>query len=134
MKKERSCPYPVPLEQQDFRGPPGSKGPKVLSVSFTWRLGVGEMCSRFSHADHWSFSPQVTEVFLEPREGRVSLERRVQSASLGLAFQGLPAPKVTPQDKAALGGLLAQATACVGPDGGARLRLVSTKGSSSREF
>lgn len=67
---------------------------------------MGEMCSRFSHADHWSFSPQVTEVFLEPREGRVSLERRVQSASLGLAFQDLPAPKVNPQDKAALGGPL----------------------------
>ena len=67
---------------------------------------MGEMCSRFSHADHWSFSPQVTEVFLEPREGRVSLERRVQSASLGLAFQGLPAPKVNPQDQAALGGPL----------------------------
>lgn len=64
VKKERSCPYPVPLEQQDFRGPPGSKAPKV------------------------------TEVFLEPREGRVSLERRVQSASPGLAFQDLPAPKV----------------------------------------
>lgn len=65
---------------------------------------MGEMCSRFSHADHWSFSPQVTEVFLEPREGRVSLERRVQSASPGLAFQDLPAPKVNPQDEAALGG------------------------------
>lgn len=39
---------------------------------------------------------QVTEVFLEAPEGRASLERRVPSASLGLDFLGLLAPKVSP--------------------------------------
>lgn len=35
----------------------------------------------------------MTEVFLEAPEGRASLERRAPSASLGLDFLGLPAPK-----------------------------------------
>lgn len=62
-RQEKSCPCPAPLEQKDFPGPPASR-------------------------DH-----KVTEVFLEAPEGRASLERRVPSASLGLDFQGLPAPK-----------------------------------------
>lgn len=64
VKQEKSCPYLVLLEQKDFRGPQVSKAPKV------------------------------TEVFLEPQEGRASRERRVLLASPGLGFQGLLAPKV----------------------------------------
>lgn len=62
-RQEKSCPCPAPLEQKDFPGPPASRGHKV------------------------------TEVFLEAPEGLASPERRVPSASLGLDFQGLPAPK-----------------------------------------
>lgn len=62
-RQEKSCPCLAPLEQKDFPGPPASRGHKV------------------------------TEVFLEVLEGRASLERRAPSASLGLDFQGLPAPK-----------------------------------------
>lgn len=62
-RREKSCPCPAPLEQKDFPGPPASRGHKV------------------------------TEVFLEAPEGRASLERRVPSASLGLDFLGLLAPK-----------------------------------------
>lgn len=63
-KQEKSCPCLAPPEQKDCRGPPVSKGLKV------------------------------TEVFLEPQEGRASRERRVQSASLELDFQGPRVPKV----------------------------------------
>lgn len=64
-KQEKSCPYLVPQEQKDFRGLPVSKGPKV------------------------------TEVFLGPREGQASLERRALWASQGLDFQGLLVPKAS---------------------------------------
>lgn len=64
VKQEELCLYLVPLEHKDFQGPQVLKGPKV------------------------------TEVFLEPREGQASRERRVLSASLALDFQGLQAPKV----------------------------------------
>lgn len=47
-------------------------------------------------SDHRPLPLQVTEVFLEAPEGRASLERRAPSASLGLDFLGLPAPKVSP--------------------------------------
>ena len=56
-------------------------------------------CSCFSYIDHWSFLQQVTEVFLEPQEGRASQERRVLLASPGLGFQALLAPKVNWQDE-----------------------------------
>lgn len=64
VKQEKLCPYLVPLEHRDFQDPQVSKGRKV------------------------------TEVFLEPQEGRASQERRELSASRESDFQGLPAPKV----------------------------------------
>lgn len=63
-KQEKLCPYRVPLEHKDFREPQASLGHKV------------------------------TEVFLEPQEGRASRERRALSASPESDFQGPLAPKV----------------------------------------
>lgn len=64
VKQEELCLYLVLLEQMDFRVPQVSKDLKVIEVS------------------------------LEPREGLASQERGVLSASQGLDFQDLQAPKV----------------------------------------
>lgn len=64
VKQEELCLYLVPLEQKDVQGPRVLKGLKV------------------------------TEVFRDPLEGLASPERRALSASPGLDFQGLQAPKV----------------------------------------
>lgn len=65
VKLDKLCPYLVPPEHKDFRGPRVSKDPKV------------------------------TEVFLGRREGQASRERRVPLASPESDFQGLLAPKVS---------------------------------------
>lgn len=64
VKQEKPCPYLVPLEHKDFRDPQVSRGRKV------------------------------TEVFLEPQEGRACQERRALLASPESDFQGPLAPKV----------------------------------------
>lgn len=55
----------------------------------------------------------MTEVFRDPLEGLASPERRALSASPGLDFQGLQAPKVNFQGK-----LIALAMAHMCPGGG----------------
>lgn len=89
----RVVPLPGPPGTQGLPGSPGFEGPQG---TFRILLHLEKQLYQFFifFTDHWSCSQQVTEVFLEPREGQASQERRVLSASLALDFQGPQAPKV----------------------------------------
>ena len=88
-------PLPGPPGAEGLPGSPGFQGPQGTLGVLAGSPGARGKALVFP-SDPQPLPLQVTEVFLEAPEGRASLERRVPSASLGLDFQGLPAPKVSP--------------------------------------
>lgn len=88
-------PLPGPPGAEGLPGSPGFQGPQGTLRVLAGSPGARGKALMFS-SDRWPLPPQVTEVFLEAPEGRASPERRAPSASLGLDFQGLLAPKVSP--------------------------------------
>lgn len=97
----KAVPLPGPPGTQGLPGSPGFPGPQgTLSALVCPKITI-RIVAGFSHPDCWSCSQQVTEVFLEPQEGRACQERRALLASPESDFQGPLAPKVSLQDKPA---------------------------------